>query len=392
MTMRKIKVAGVGCCLLDRIYDNIDFTSDAFRRYSSRRSGDGGLAPGKLTFEEELERFCGRPFPDVLNELTDGQPPVKENVGGPCIVALIHAAQMAYRESEVSFYGCRADDAVGDRLYALLQRTPVDLTHYSTEHNSETASTSVLSDPCYNGAGGERLFVNTIGASWHFGPHHIDEGFFHSDICVFGGTAIVPTINDHLCELLRRAHAGGALTVVNTVYDSLSETKHPNERWHLGDSDACYALTDLLITDREEALRLSGCADIAETIDMFRGAGAKAVIVTNGAKDVYLWADSSRLGHIPLSTLPVSAAVGRVLQQGVKGDSTGCGDNFAGGVIGALARQLYSGPAALDLPDACRWGIVSGGVACLYYGGTYEERQPGEKLQLIDDYYRQYPL
>ena len=105
--------------------------------------------------------------------------------------------------------------------------------------------------------------------------------------------------------------------------------------------------------------------------------------------------------------MPVSEAVGKALKAGKKGDSTGCGDNFAGGIIGSLARQtLFPNPSPskgtgfshhrgglFDLKDACRWGIVSGGFACFYYGGTYFEKQEGEKFaqlqQLYDLYLKQ---
>ena len=76
--------------------------------------------------------------------------------------------------------------------------------------------------------------------------------------------------------------------------------------------------------------------------------------------------------------------------RGHKGDSTGCGDNFAGGVIASLCWQKREGRRLLDLQDACRWGIVSGGYACFYYGGTFFETRPGEKLQLVEPLYKQY--
>lgn len=388
--MKPVKVSGVGCCLLDRIYDHVDFCSPTFRQYMSRQPGDGGLEPGKLAFEEEVERFAGQHFADILPQLTQGRQPDKENIGGPCIVALIGAAQLAYKESVISFYGCHGDDHVGTRLCEALGRTPIDLTHYRCEAGSETASTNVLSDPHYDNGHGERTFVNTIGASWRYLPSEVDDSFYKSDICVFGGTAIVPMIHQGLCEMLQKAHRHGAFTVVNTVYDSLSEKQNPGRRWLLGDSDESYPLIDLLIVDHEESLRLSGTGSIPQAITFFREKGVRAVLVTNGAHDVYLWADSPAFGRVEMQTMPVSAAVGIELRAGRRGDSTGCGDNFVGGVLASVARQMYAGRKSFDLQEACRWGIVSGGFTCFYYGGTYFETHEGEKLQLLTPYYEKY--
>lgn len=386
-----VRISGVGCCLMDRIYDNVDFQSEYFRRYLSKKAGDGGLEPGKLTFEEELERYAGQSFTsDILPQLTNGRKADKENIGGPCIVALINAAQLAWKESKVFFYGCSGDDEVGEDLLKKLRQTPVSLSYYRIEKGSETASTSVLSDPNYDNGHGERTFVNTIGASWHYLPEEVDDNFYNSEICVFGGTALVPRIHQGLSSMLNRAKQNGSITVVNTVYDFLSEKKNPSQRWPMGDSDENYRFIDLLLVDHEEALRLSGCADISSAIAFFREKGTGAVIVTNGVRNVSLWADSPLFGVVSEQTMPVSAAVGEALKEGKKGDSTGCGDNFAGGVIGSLARQLSSQLSKLDLQEACRWGIVSGGFACFYYGGTYIEKKEGEKLSSIQELYEQY--
>lgn len=392
-----IRISGVGCCLLDRIYDHIDFQSETFQGYLSKKAGDGGLEPGKLTFEEELEHFAGESFPsEILPKLTEGRKAAKENIGGPCVVALINAAQLAYKEAVVSFYGCRAGDDVGEDLLQKLKQTNLDLSHYRIQQGHETASTSVLSDPNYDNGHGERTFVNTIGASWHYLPDEVDDSFYESDICVFGGTALVPRIHQALGSMLRRAKSKGCLTVVNTVYDFLGEKEHPGQRWPLGESDESYRSIDLLIVDCEEAFRLSGCNDIPASIAFFREKGTGAVLVTNGAKNVSLWADSPLFGKVEEQTMPVSAAVGEALKRRMAqntagetgGDSTGCGDNFAGGVIGSLARQMKAG--SLSLREACRWGIVSGGFACFYYGGTYFEQEEGEKLVHLQKLYDQY--
>jgi len=385
-----VRISGVGCCLVDRIYGHVDFNSEAFRKCLSKKPGDGGLEPGKLTFEEELERYAGQPFvSEILPSLTRGENADKENIGGPCVVALINAAQLAHKESVVSFYGCRGDDEVGVGLLDKLNQTNLDLSHYRVEKGSETASTSVLSDPDHDNGHGERTFVNTIGASWNYLPDEVDESFYDSEICVFGGTALVPRIHQGLAEMLKKAKAKGCITVVNTVYDFLSEKENPGERWPLGKSDESYRFIDLLLVDHEEALRLSGCQDIPSALAFFRAKGTGAVVVTNGAQNVYLWAESPLFGNVEEQTMPVSEAVGKAIKAGKKGDSTGCGDNFAGGIIGSLARQM-SDNQSLDLKEACRWGVVSGGFACFYYGGTYFEQKEGEKKAQLQELYDQY--
>jgi sugar/nucleoside kinase (ribokinase family) len=189
--------------------------------------------------------------------------------------------------------------------------------------------------------------------------------------------------------MLKRAKSKGCITVVNTVYDFINEKKHPEQRWPMGEGDESYRFIDLLIVDCEEAFRLSGCNDIPSSIAFFREKGTGAVLVTNGARNISLWADSPLFGKVEEQTMPVSAAVGQALKQGKKGDSTGCGDNFAGGVIGSLAKQMAEG-TSLDLKDATRWGIVSGGFACFYYGGTYFEQKEGEKLTHLQELYDKY--
>ena len=165
----------------------------------------------------------------------------------------------------------------------------------------------------------------------------------------------------------------------------------------MGESDESYKFIDLLLVDHEEALRLSGTEDIPSAIAFFREKGTGAVLVTNGAQNIWLWADSPLFGKVEEQTMPVSKAVGEALKQGKKGDSTGCGDNFAGGVIGAIAKQMFAGQQTTDnrqqtydLRDATRWGIVSGGFACFYYGGTYLEEKEGEKFVQLQELYNEY--
>ena len=68
MIQGKIKISGTGCGLVDYLYLGVSFYSAEFRKFLSRKPGDGGLSPGKLVFTEELEAFAGIPYPKYLRK------------------------------------------------------------------------------------------------------------------------------------------------------------------------------------------------------------------------------------------------------------------------------------------------------------------------------------
>jgi sugar/nucleoside kinase (ribokinase family) len=390
---KKITVSGVGCCLVDRLYNNISFTSEAFSPSLSVEKSDGGLTPGHLVFKEEFEEFAGRDFQSILKEITKGKLPDKINIGGPSIVALIHAAQMLEdTDCTFNFYGCGGKDDDGDFLLSSLGKTPVNIDNYKLT-GRVTPSTVVLSDPAFDHGHGERIFINSIGAAWDYSPVELGDGFFASNVVVFGGTALVPTIHDNLTGLLEKAKSKGCMTIVNSVYDFRNEKTDPTTKWPLGKSDESYRNIDLLITDCEEALCLSGKTTLDEALQFFKKKGTGAVIVTNVSKNISVFSDGKGLfRELSETEMPISTAISEELKKGHFGDTTGCGDNFVGGVIFSLVSQLQQESSPLDLKEACGWGIVSGGYTCFYIGGTYLEQYPGEKRKLIIPYFEEYKM
>jgi sugar/nucleoside kinase (ribokinase family) len=261
-------------------------------------------------------------------------------------------------------------------------------------NRKETPYTYVLSDPSYDSGHGERCFINNIGAAWDITAEDLDDQFFSSDILMFGGTALVPGISDRLPGLLKKGKEKGCITVVTTVYDFLNEKKNPAGAWQLGGSPETYRYTDLLIMDQEEALRISGLRDVDRLPDFYIDSGVSAFVITNGARSVLLYSDGRLFRETgAVVSMPVSEMIiGSLKDPSVtKGDTTGCGDNFAGGVIAAMARQLQQEKTRdLSLLQACSWGIVSGGFACFYMGGTYLEKEDLEKYKLILPYHKAY--
>jgi sugar/nucleoside kinase (ribokinase family) len=383
---RKIVVSGTGCCLVDMLCNHIDFSGSHMKPYLSKTRGDGGLKPGRLVFREEFEAYAGVKLEDFIGSITGGRGCDAMNIGGPSIVSLIHAAQLSGKEkAEIRFHGRAGDDPYGRYLLSALQKTPVELRDLSLIE-SPTPSTLVLSDPEYDHGHGERMFINSIGAAWEFGPEHLDESFFDADMAVFGGTALVPRLHDSLGSVLFHAKSKGCMTVVNTVYDFRSERNNPSARWPMGKDDESYRYIDLLITDREEALALSGEADTRNAISFFREKGVHSLIVTDGSREIRAYSDGTVFRKFGSLKMPVLKMVTEALKNHAEGDTTGCGDNFAGGVIASLVDQLFSGIQIPDLEEACTWGMASGGFACFYMGGTYFEKSEGEKLKRIKHY------
>ena len=391
---KKIVVSGTGCALADYLYTGVRFNSPLFIKYLSHEAGDGGLAPGRLVFTEELEKFSGVPYSEIHNELTGGASPEAVNIGGPGLVSLINAAQLLPQEDfEVRFYGGTGRDETAEFIEQLVIKTPLNIDHYHRISEKRTPFTDVLSDPTYDNNHGERTFINNIGAAWDYTPELLGDDFFESDIVCFGGTALVPQIHDNLTTLLKRAKEKGCLTVVNTVFDFRNEKKNPGQPWPLVDNPESYSYIDMLIMDCEESLNISGQKTIEQAAQYFVSQNVTTLVITNGAQEFYTFSNGKLFEKSGLQKLPVSQRVNEDFKHNpaAKGDTTGCGDNFAGGIISSLARQLKTGePGKLDLTEALAWGVASGGFACYYVGGTYIEHEEGEKHKIVEIFKYQY--
>lgn len=387
MISGKIVIAGVGCALADLLYNKVSFDSDNFKKYQTQMPGDGGLSPGELVFANELELFAVKPYQKILNEIIGNRKPDTFNVGGPSLVSLIHASQLlGIVNYEVKYYGIAGKDQTSENIFEILRRTPLNIKNYKNTSTRVTPFTDVFSDPEYDNGQGERTFVNNIGAAMDYSPDQLNNDFFDSNILCFGGTALVPQLHNNLTQILQKSKYGNCITVVNTVFDFQSEKTNPGKPWHLVDKYENYDLIDILIMDSVEAIRISGQNSIEEAAAYFVSTRVSSFIITNGARELYAYSSGRLFIRTELIKLPVSQKITNELQQKPieKGDTTGCGDNFAGGIIASIAWQLKDREKGhLDLIEVISWGIASGGFSCFTIGGTYLERYPGEKKAAI---------
>jgi sugar/nucleoside kinase (ribokinase family) len=394
MSTKKVIIAGTGCALADYLYTGVRFNSPLFLNYLSHQAGDGGLAPGRLVFTEELEKFSGKPYSEISHELTGDEPPAAINIGGPGLVSLINASQLLPNdEFDVRFYGGTGRDETAEWIENLLIKTPLNIDHYRRISSKRTPFTDVLSDITYDNHQGERTFINNIGAAWDYTPDLLEDDFFESDMVCFGGTALVPQIHDNLTQLLGKAKQKGCLTVVNTVFDFRNEKKNPAHPWPLVNTPEDFRLIDMLIMDCEESLKISGTKTIAEAAAWFVSLNVSAFIITNGSNDLYAFSNGDLFNQMKLTIFPVSKKVSAdfIRDPALKGDTTGCGDNFAGGVIASLALQLRSTERGkFNLSEAIALGVASGAFACYYVGGTFIENSTGEKLRKVEGFKNEY--
>jgi len=379
-----MRIAGAGCCLIDSIYMHCSYTDEAFKKLWTKRRGDGGLIEGGLVFSEDLQQFANKPYRQILSELVGDRNPDVVNLGGPAVVALVHAAQiLAPHHVEVSFYGAVGTDTLAKQVRDATGPCPLHM-HLKEIPDQRTATTEVFDDPSARHGKGDRSFINTIGAAGFFGPHDIPESFYDAEVVLLGGTALVPRLHDGMHTILEKAKQRGCITVVGTVYDFRNEKANPNQPWPLGDEPS-YRNIDLLITDEEEALRLTGTHHVDQASQKLISYGVGALVITRGALDMLVWSSGTTIRACKLQHLPVSAYMDAKMaaEPSIRKDTTGCGDNFVGGVLVSLALQLVKGKD-IDMVDLCAWGAASGGFACTYHGGTYHEQQRGEKARLLE--------
>ena len=380
----KIRITGTGCALADFVYQGVDFSGKDFKKFMSRKDGDGGLSVGKLVFTEELEKFAGLPYSDIISEITDQKEAETFNIGGPSIVSLLHASQILdENEYQVEFYGISGKDEISRSIREMMQNTPLDIDAYHEKSQKPTPFTHVLSDPKFDNGHGERTFINNIGAAWDLHHETLQKEFFTADIVCFGGTALTPNLHDHLHLLLEKVKSFGGLTIVNTVFDFRNEKQNTDKPWPLGNTSRSLLCSDLLIMDNVEALRISGFELIDDAINYFKQ-HTSAFIITRGPDTTIYYSDGTKFDKT-VGELPISAMVSNKIKDGTyHGDTTGCGDNFTGGVIANIATQIKKKSAPYDLQDAVISGICAGGFACSYIGGTYLEKKSGEKRQQVE--------
>jgi hypothetical protein len=97
-----------------------------------------------------------------------------------------------------------------------------------------------------------------------------------------------------------------------------------------------------MIMGSEEALKISGENTIEAAAEYFHSTLVSSFIITNGANDLFAGSNGVLFENTGIVKFPVSKMIEDRLKSNPqrKGDTTGCGENFAGGIITSIALQL----------------------------------------------------
>jgi sugar/nucleoside kinase (ribokinase family) len=293
---------------------------------------------------------------DVLVRPVDAVPPgqssvlVQEAAMTPAGTAAGTAVGLARLGEKVATAGVVGTDLIGTVLLEQMTAEGVDVSYVRRDPGAPT-SISVL--PIRSN--GERPALHLTGANALLGPADIPWDLVESsDFVHIGGCDRLPaSAGDLVPDILRRARDRGAITSMDVLA--------PGSAHVFRQVSAALPYVDYFLPNTEQALALTGTADLAEAARVLLEAGAGQAVITCGADGCALFGRDRTVRH---AAIPVHAV-----------DTTGCGDAFTAGFLSALARG--------DTPDAAlAIAVAAGAVVATGLGSNANLRNMAELERL----------
>jgi ribokinase len=242
------------------------------------------------------------------------------------------AAHLARQGTAVVLAGCIGDDAAGAGLAAELTAAGVGL-RLRAVPGAATGTIVSLVEP-----GGQRSMLADRGANRELRPDDVPAPPPGGHLHLSGYTLLDPRSRGAGLAALDTAVAGGC-TVSLDPASTGPLTRYGVDRW-LADT----AVATLLLPNADEARLLSGCTDVSDAARAL--ARRHRIVAVSLGADGALWASGGLLVHRPAHPTDVV-------------DTTGAGDAFAAGLLGAWLAAPEVDPAdALDAGLACAAEVV----------------------------------
>lgn len=276
--------------------------------------------------DEHLVRATGLEFGamtlvggDEAARLEGVRPDWREVAGGS---AANTAAGIASLGARSLFLGSVGDDAAGRRYVADLEAAGVRCVA-PTAQGLPTGVCHVLVSP-----GGERSMATSLGAAGALSPAAVEEADLARAKIVYveGYLLDAPAAAAALERALATAAPAGTFVAL-TLSDPFVVERHRASIRRLLDEQR----VDLLFGNEEEVLSLTGTSTLVESVRTL-ASGELCAVITRGAEG-----SLAVFGEVELSQ--AAAPVREVV------DTTGAGDLFAAGVLGALTTGRPLGEA-----------------------------------------------
>lgn len=266
------------------------------------------LCIGSVTTDVIVTPADSIPAPGSLRAVDN----VATCTGGCAVNAAIDLGKMGYHP----MLSCKVgDDAFGKFVTDSARAVGVD-TRGVVVDSSVSTTVSVV---CVNSSG-ERSFLYNPGSAAQFKAEDVPDALLEeADIVFVAGTNLLTSFDGKPCaEVLKKARAMGKYTVLDTAWDF-------EDLWLPKVADAI-PLLDLFMPSIEEAQKISGLTEKEEIAEKFIQMGAKNVIIKIGKDGAYVRQADGECYVVPTyrKYKPV--------------DTTGAGDSFCAGFLGALSE------------------------------------------------------
>lgn len=194
-------------------------------------------------------------------------------------------------------------------------------------------------------SGGERSFLHTKGANSTLCPSDVTaEAIAGKSLVFVTGVMLMDALDAQpAAQLLQRAQAQGARTILDTVYVEGVAIEEWNRRVF-----PSLPFLDYFVPSEAEARELAATSNMTKAARAFQQAGAKNVVIKLGARGVLCLDESGPETLVPAFKVPQVV------------DTTGAGDCWAAGFLAGLeqgrplvqAARLGNAVAALSVQAA----------------------------------------
>jgi len=264
--------------------------------------------------------------------------PLEDVTLGPGGNGLNTAIALARLGVSVRVAAAVGNDRFGHLIRDRLRAEGIESEGLVTLPDAKTSTSIVLVE-----ATGERRFLHLRGVSAFFSGQNLNwEEVKGCRIFHYASAFAIPAFDEtSLAPALKRAHELGCVTSMNICWDVRG-------RW-LRTIQPALAHTDVIFPNVDEGRELTGESEPPMIAARLREWGVKTVVIKLGAAGCYVESPQG-------SFLSPGYAVQVV-------DTTGAGDCFAAGFLGAICRDP-------SLEHAARYANAAGALACLGLGAA----------------------